>query len=199
MAVRDNICSNKTCRNSHRSCWKACISAHRPGSSSSSTPANRPARSKKVSMIAATLSMPSWDIAPAASSGRSYRSILRRPPPLPDISCGPHCNRAASRLPKCCASHSMHRLLKYSGAKRILYIFESSHAIDYTAHTLEQLTLPDSEATFSDLYTIQYLQGGLLDQHTAICITTPDQLYDTFLREASQQRTKTDNIIQIRY
>jgi hypothetical protein len=93
----------------------------------------------------------------------------------------------------------MHRLLKYSGAKRILYIFESSHAIDYTAHTLEQLTLPDSEATFSDLYTIQYLQGGLLDQHAAICITTPDQLYDTFLREASQQRTKTDNIIQIRY
>ena len=100
------------------------------------------------------------------------------------------------------ALNSMHRLLKYGGAGRILYAFDTPLALDYAINILNTFIPAGSTAQFIDRYTIDYLVGKTPNPQASVCLTTLEQLYTTFRSHISDSDTALqidDGNINIRY
>ncbi len=90
------------------------------------------------------------------------------------------------------AAYSIYRLLNYAGAKRILYVLDSLMAAEYTYRTLSAFTPPDSEAKFSDLYSIHYAPDGKVAPNADVCITTLERLYDAYFSASDSQANSAE-------
>lgn len=75
------------------------------------------------------------------------------------------------------ACNFCYRLIKYAGAKRILFLVDRKTLGRQAKTEFEQFTTPEEHRKFTELYNVQLLQSNKLDPVGKVCITTIQRLY----------------------
>jgi type I restriction enzyme R subunit len=68
-------------------------------------------------------------------------------------------------------------LIKYAGAKRILFLVDRSNLGRQTLKEFQAFVTPDQNRPFSELYNVQHMRSNKLDDVSKVCITTIQRLY----------------------
>lgn len=68
-------------------------------------------------------------------------------------------------------------LIKFAGAKRVLFLVDRRNLAGQTAKEFQQYQTPDDGRKFTDLYNVQFLTGNSIDPAAKVCITTIQRLY----------------------
>jgi len=72
---------------------------------------------------------------------------------------------------------STYRLIKYGGAKRVLFLVDRGNLARQTVKEFQQYTTPDDGRKFTELYNVQHLTSNKLDPVARVCICTIQRLY----------------------
>lgn len=70
-----------------------------------------------------------------------------------------------------------HRLIKYGGAKRILFLVDRNNLGDQTLKEFQNFEPPGSGYRFTDTYIVQHLHSNRIDKDAKVVITTIQRLY----------------------
>ena len=81
------------------------------------------------------------------------------------------------------AVSSVYCLIKFGGARRILFLVDSSNLGRQTLKEFEQFITPDDGRKFTELYNVQHLQSNHIDSVARVCISTIQRLYSIFSGE----------------
>ena len=71
----------------------------------------------------------------------------------------------------------IYRLIKFSGAKRVLFLVDRSNLGRQTKKEFQQYVTPDDGRKFTELYNVQHLTSNTIDPVSKVCITTIQRLY----------------------
>ncbi|TGU69927.1 DEAD/DEAH box helicase [Geomonas terrae] len=72
---------------------------------------------------------------------------------------------------------SVYRLLKFGGAKRILFLVDTRNLGKQAHQEFHAYTPPDDGRKFTELYNVQRLASNTLDPHAQVCISTIQRQY----------------------
>jgi len=72
---------------------------------------------------------------------------------------------------------SVYRLLKFGGAKRILFLVDTRNLGKQAHQEFMAYTPPDDGRKFTELYNVQRLAGSNIDPHAQVCISTIQRMY----------------------
>lgn len=72
---------------------------------------------------------------------------------------------------------SVYRLLKFGGAKRILFLVDTRNLGKQAHQEFMAYTPPDDGRKFTELYTVQRLASPSIDPHSQVCISTIQRMY----------------------
>ena len=72
---------------------------------------------------------------------------------------------------------SVYRLLKFGGAKRILFLVDTRNLGKQAHQEFMAYTPPDDGRTFTELYNVQRLASPQIDPHAQVCISTIQRMY----------------------
>jgi type I restriction enzyme R subunit len=75
------------------------------------------------------------------------------------------------------AISSIYRLVKFSNAKKVLFLVDRSNLGRQTRMEFQQYITPDDGRKFTELYNVQHLTSNTLDPVSRVCITTIQRLY----------------------
>ena len=75
------------------------------------------------------------------------------------------------------AVNVVYRLLKFGGARRILFLVDRSNLGRQTESEFANFTPPDDPRKFPELYTLQRLSGNSIDPAANVVVTTIQRLY----------------------
>ena len=75
------------------------------------------------------------------------------------------------------ACNQVYRLIKYAGAKRVLFLVDRSNLGRQTLREFQGFTTPDEGRKFTELYNVQLLQSGYIDPVSKVCIATIQRVY----------------------
>ncbi len=75
------------------------------------------------------------------------------------------------------ACNAAYRLIKYAGAKRILFLVDRSNLGRQTLKEFQAFITPEENRPFTELYNVQHMQSNKLDDVSKVCITTIQRLY----------------------
>ena len=75
------------------------------------------------------------------------------------------------------AVNFVYRLIKLSGARRVLFLVDRGNLGDQTLKEFQQFVTPDDGRKFTELYNVQHLQTAQLDRVSRVCISTIQRLY----------------------
>jgi type I restriction enzyme, R subunit len=75
------------------------------------------------------------------------------------------------------AVSSIYRLIKFAGAKRVLFLVDRANLARQTLNEFLQYQTPDDGRKFTELYNVQHLQHNTIDPVAKVCITTIQRLY----------------------
>ncbi len=75
------------------------------------------------------------------------------------------------------AVSSIYRLIKFGGAKRVLFLVDRANLGRQTLKEFQQYVTPDDGRKFPELYNVQHLTSNKLDPVAKVCITTIQRLY----------------------
>jgi len=78
----------------------------------------------------------------------------------------------------------IYRLIKFAGAKRILFLVDRSNLGKQTFSEFMQYVTPDDGRKFTELYNVQRLTTNKIDPVAKVCITTIQRLYSMLKGEA---------------
>ena len=70
-----------------------------------------------------------------------------------------------------------YRLLKFAGARRILFLVDRGNLADQTLKEFQQYASPYNNFKFSEEYIVQRLQGNTIDTTARVCICTIQRMY----------------------
>jgi type I restriction enzyme R subunit len=70
-----------------------------------------------------------------------------------------------------------YRLIKYAGAKRILFLVDRNNLGKQTLSEFQQFVSPDNGYKFTEEYTVQHLKKNTISPASKVCITTIQRLY----------------------
>ena len=76
----------------------------------------------------------------------------------------------------------IYHLIKFAGAKRVLFLVDRSNLGRQTLKEFQQYVTPDDGRKFTELYNVQHLQSNTLDSVSRVCITTIQRLYSIAVR-----------------
>lgn len=76
-----------------------------------------------------------------------------------------------------CACTFSYRLIKYAGAKRILFLVDRKNLGDQTLKEFQNFHPPGTVNNFTDTYIVQNLHGKQIDKDAKVVITTIQRLY----------------------
>jgi type I restriction enzyme R subunit len=79
---------------------------------------------------------------------------------------------------------AVYRLLKFAGAKRILFLVDTRNLGKQAHQEFMAYTPPDDARTFTELYNVQRLAGPHIDPHAQVCISTIQRMYSLLSGEA---------------
>lgn len=72
---------------------------------------------------------------------------------------------------------SVYRLLKFGGAKRILFLVDTRNLGKQAHQEFMAYTPPDDGRKFTELYNVQRLASSTIDPHAQVCISTIQRMY----------------------
>ncbi|GGI19972.1 type I restriction endonuclease subunit R [Oxalicibacterium faecigallinarum] len=72
---------------------------------------------------------------------------------------------------------SVYRLLKFGGAKRILFLVDTRNLGKQAHQEFMAYTPPDDARKFTELYNVQRLTSPHIDPHAQVCISTIQRMY----------------------
>ena len=75
------------------------------------------------------------------------------------------------------AVSSVYRLIKFARVKRVLFLVDRNNLGRQTLQEFQAYTTPDDGRKFTDLYNVQHLSSNIIDETSAVCITTIQRLY----------------------
>ena len=75
------------------------------------------------------------------------------------------------------AVSAVYRLIKFGGARRVLFLVDRSNLGRQTLKEFQQYRTPDDGRTFAELYNVQRLTGNAIDPVNKVVITTIQRLY----------------------
>ena len=75
------------------------------------------------------------------------------------------------------ACNQVYRLIKYAGARRVLFLVDRGNLGRQTLREFQGFTTPDEGRKFTELYNVQLLQSGRIDPVSRVCIATIQRLY----------------------
>jgi type I restriction enzyme, R subunit len=82
------------------------------------------------------------------------------------------------------AVNFVYRLIKFGGARRVLFLVDRSNLGEQTLKEFQQYATPDDGRKFTQLYNVQHLQSNVLDPVSNVCIGTIQRLYSMLKGEA---------------
>lgn len=71
----------------------------------------------------------------------------------------------------------IYRLIKFGGAKRVVFLVDRNNLGRQTLREFQQYVTPDDGRKFTELYNVQHLTSNNLDPVCRVCITTIQRLY----------------------
>ncbi|MBM4421752.1 MAG: DEAD/DEAH box helicase, partial [Chloroflexi bacterium] len=94
------------------------------------------------------------------------------------------------------AANMAYRLIKYAGARRILFLVDRGNLGRQTMAEFTQFTTPDDGRKFTDLYNVQHLTSNAIDPVANVTISTIQRLYSMLrgeeLAEEDDERSTYD-------
>ncbi len=75
------------------------------------------------------------------------------------------------------AVSSVYRLIKFANVKRVLFLVDRNNLGRQALREFQNYTTPDDVRKFTDLYIVQHLSSNVIDEASAVCITTIQRLY----------------------
>lgn len=78
---------------------------------------------------------------------------------------------------------SVYRLLKFGGAKRILFLVDTRNLGKQAHQEFMAYTPPDDGRKFTELYNVQRLSSSSIDPHSQVCISTIQRMYSILSNE----------------
>ena len=75
------------------------------------------------------------------------------------------------------AVNACYRLIKYAGAKRILFLVDRNNLGRQTLTEFQQFSSPSTGYKFTEEYEVQHLKGKTISPSSKVCITTIQRLY----------------------
>ena len=78
----------------------------------------------------------------------------------------------------------IYRLIKFAGARRVLFLVDRSNLGRQTKKEFQQYVTPDDGRKFTELYNVQHLTSNTIDPVSKVCITTIQRLYSMLCGEA---------------
>lgn len=71
----------------------------------------------------------------------------------------------------------IYRLLKYAGARRVLFLVDRRTLAKQTLNEFQQYRPPDDGRLFTQIYNVQRMQSNKLDSVSRVCISTIQRVY----------------------
>ncbi len=75
------------------------------------------------------------------------------------------------------AVNFIYRLIKFGGARRVLFLVDRDNLGRQTFNEFQQFMTPDDGRKFTELYNVQHLRGRRIDKASRVCITNIQRLY----------------------
>jgi len=155
------------------------------------------ARSRQVFAFHRPETLAEWLEDELKHPGSTLRAKLRHMPPLAQEGLRPAQVRAINNLeaslvhqrPRALiqmasgggktytACNIAYRLIKYAGAKRILFLVDRGNLGRQALKEFQAFVTPEEHRPFTELYNVQHMQSNKLDDVSKVCITTIQRLY----------------------
>ena len=94
------------------------------------------------------------------------------------------------------ACNLVYRLVKYAGAKRVLFLVDRNNLGRQTLREFQGFTTPEENRKFTELYNVQLLQSGHIDHVSRVCISTIQRVYSMLrgeeINEEAEERSGFD-------
>lgn len=90
--------------------------------------------------------------------------------------------------------HSVYRLIKFGGAKRILFLVDRAHLGRQALAEFEQFRPPDDTRKFTQLYTVQHVQNNTLREDAKVCIMTIQRLYSMLSGKPADSQQEEESL-----
>jgi len=75
------------------------------------------------------------------------------------------------------AASFIYRLIKFAGAKRVLFLVDRANLGRQTLREFQQFVSPYNGLTFTDEYNVQHLRKNVIDPVSRVCISTIQRVY----------------------
>ena len=86
------------------------------------------------------------------------------------------------------AVSSVYRLIKFAKVKRVLFLVDRNNLGRQALREFQAYTTPDDGRKFTDLYNVQHLSSNIIDETSAVCITTIQRLYSMLKGEPDYEK-----------
>ena len=81
------------------------------------------------------------------------------------------------------ACNQVYRLIKHAGAQRVLFLVDRSNLGRQTLREFQGFTTPDEGRKFTELYNVQLMKSGHVDEVSKVCIATIQRVYSVLKGE----------------
>jgi type I restriction enzyme, R subunit len=93
---------------------------------------------------------------------------------------------------------SVYRLLKFAGARRILFLVDTRNLGKQAHQEFMAYTPPDDARTFTELYNVQRLATSAIDTHAQVCISTIQRMYSILSGEIIDESAEDISLNEVR-
>jgi len=93
---------------------------------------------------------------------------------------------------------SVYRLLKFGGAKRVLFLVDTRNLGKQAHQEFMAYTPPDDGRKFTELYNVQRLASSSIDPHAQVCISTIQRMYSILSGEAIDDSAEDVSLNELR-
>jgi type I restriction enzyme R subunit len=88
---------------------------------------------------------------------------------------------------------AIYRLLKFAGAKRVLFLVDTKNLGEQAEQEFMAYTPNDDNRKFTELYNVQRLKSSYIASDSQVCISTIQRLYSILKGEELDDRAEEDN------
>ncbi|MBI3376443.1 MAG: DEAD/DEAH box helicase family protein [Betaproteobacteria bacterium] len=93
---------------------------------------------------------------------------------------------------------SVYRLLKFGGAKRILFLVDTRNLGKQAHQEFMAYTPPDDGRKFTELYNVQRLSSSNIDPYAQVCISTIQRMYSILSNEPIDESAEDVSLNELR-
>lgn len=92
---------------------------------------------------------------------------------------------------------SIYRLLKFAGAKRILFLVDTKNLGEQAQQEFQAFTPQDDNRKFTELYNVQRLNSSFIDKDAQVCISTIQRMYSILCGEELDDSLETTSLNEL--